>query len=487
MKLIVKWIGCLALCLCMSCAEQVESPEMVDTFPDIYPDYIAVTVPVGIAPLNFTMKDDCERIDIRMQGVGGKELHMNDTDVDIDIEEWKQLLKASKGDSIIVTVSAKYDGKWKQYKPFPFYVSNYSIDYGLAYRLIAPGYEVYSKMGIYQRELGSFQEQAVIENTLIPGMCINCHASNRTNSDRLSLHVRGDHGATLMQLEGRLEVLDTKTDSTISACVYPYWHPSGDYIAYSVNDTKQAFHVVHDERIEVMDNASDIVVYHPETHRLLTSPLLSKKESFETFPVFSADGRKLYFCSAEAQAMPEDYKKVRYSLCSIDFDLSSGTFGNKIDTLVSASSLGKSVSFPRPSYDGKYIMYTLSDYGNFSIWHREADLWLLDLKSGESRNITEVNSPETESYHNWSSNSHWFVFSSRRDDGLYTRLYLASIDDNGNVSKPFMLPQQYPAEYYTELLYSYNVPDFISKPIRMDKQEVEKGLMSKERIKIKYQ
>ena len=76
--------------LCMSCAEQVESPEMVDTFPDIYPDYIAVTVPVGIAPLNFTMKDDCERIDIRMQGVGGKELHMNDTDVDIDIEEWKQ-------------------------------------------------------------------------------------------------------------------------------------------------------------------------------------------------------------------------------------------------------------------------------------------------------------------------------------------------------------------------------------------------------------
>ena len=47
MKLIVKWIGCLALCLCMSCAEQVESPEMVDTFPDIYPDYIAVTVPVA--------------------------------------------------------------------------------------------------------------------------------------------------------------------------------------------------------------------------------------------------------------------------------------------------------------------------------------------------------------------------------------------------------------------------------------------------------
>lgn len=140
-------------------------------------------------------------------------------------------------------------------------------------------------MGIYQRELGSFQEQAVIENTLIPGMCINCHASNRTNSDRLSLHVRGDHGATLMQLEGRLEVLDTKLIVQFQH-VYPYWHPSGDYIAYSVNDTKQAFHVVHDERIEVMDNASDIVVYHPETHRLLTSPLLSKRNHLKRFLYF---------------------------------------------------------------------------------------------------------------------------------------------------------------------------------------------------------
>ena len=215
------------------------------------------------------------------------------------------------------------------------------------------------------------------------------------------------------------------------------------------------------------------------------SPLLCRKESFETFPAFSADGTKLYFCSAEAQVMPENYKNVRYSLCSIDFDPTDGTFGNKVDTLISAVKLGKSISFPRPSYNGRYIMYTLSDYGNFSIWHREADLWLLDLRSGISRNLIEVNSQETESFHNWSSNSHWFVFSSRRDDGLYTRLYLASINEKGEVSKPFMLPQQNPLEYYTELLYSYNVPDFISEPIVLDKLGVEKGLKSKNKIKLK--
>lgn len=106
-------------------------------------------------------------------------------------------------------------------------------------------------------------------------------------------------------------------------------------------------------------------------------------------------------------------------------------------------------------------MFTLSDYGNFSIWHREADLRLLDLQDGSIRPLTEVNSPDTESFPNWSSNSRWFVFSSRRDDGFYTRLYLASMDGNGRIGKPFLLPQETPQKYYDHSVYSYNTPDFI--------------------------
>ena len=73
-----------------------------------------------------------------------------------------------------------------------------------------------------------------------------------------------------------------------------------------------------------------------------------------------------------------------------------------------------------------------------------------------------------DSWHNWSRDSHWFVFTSRRGDGLYTRLYLACIDDKGNVSKPFLLPQCNPKKYYDELLDSYNTPDFTSKPVELD-------------------
>ena len=148
----------------------------------------------------------------------------------------------------------------------------------------------------------------------------------------------------------------------------------------------------------------------------------------------------------------------------------------------------KSVPVAEVAYfmaDGKYLMFTLSDYGNFSIWHKEADLWLLDLKTGTYRNLEEVNSDDTESYHNWSSNSHWFVFSSRRGDGLYTRLYISSVDGQGRIGKPFLLPQQDPYTFYDQLIYSYNVPEFVSAPVQWDKREMAKGLMSKERVKVK--
>ena len=128
----------------------------------------------------------------------------------------------------------------------------------------------------------------------------------------------------------------------------------------------------------------------------------------------------------------------------------------------------KSVSFPRPSYDGRFLCYTLSDYGQFSIWHHEADLWLLDLTTGESRIMEKANSEDTESFHNWSTNSRWLVLSSRRDDGLYTRPYFCHVDAQGNVTKAFMLPQRNPRRFYRDRFYSFNVPEFVIGPIRFD-------------------
>ena len=85
--------------------------------------------------------------------------------------------------------------------------------------------------------------------------------------------------------------------------------------------------------------------------------------------------------------------------------------------------------------------------------------------------MTEANSEDTESFHNWSTNSHWLLLSSRRDDGLFTRPYFCHIDSKGRVSKAFMLPQRNPRRFYRERFLSFNVPDFIIAPTCFDGQK----------------
>lgn len=218
------------------------------------------------------------------------------------------------------------------------------------------------------------------------------------------------------------------------------------------------------ERIEVFDQSSDVFVYEPSTHQLILDSLLMTKDHYETYPAFSPDGRTLYFCSSTAEPIPSNYKDIKYNICEIAFNPDNGSFGTRVDTIFNARKMGKSATHPRPSYDGRYLMFTMSDYGCFPIWHKEADNWLLDLRTGKAQPMTAANSDNTDSWHNWSANSHWFVFTSRRCDGLYTRLYLASVDDKGNVSKPFLLPQENPLDYYDKLLDSYNTPDFTTVP-----------------------
>ena len=477
-KILYTLLGLIGL---TACTETVSDATQENILPQIYPDYTGVTIPVNIAPLCFNMADETAlRIDAVVTGSHGSSLHaQGEESADFDIDEWHTLLSQNRGDSLSVVVSAKYEDGWHTYKPFSIYVSPDSIDYGLCYRLIEPGYEVWSKMGIYERDLSSFEERPLIENTQFEG-CVNCHSFNRADPKDMSLHIRGPHGATLLRKDyGPVTAYNTKTERTLGLCVYPYWHPSGRYIAYSTNTTNQLFHSAGKNRVEVFDTASDLQVYDVEKNELLLSPLLKQDSVYETYPVFSADGRSLYFCAA--RALPEgshQLDSIRYDLCRIDFDPETGRFGERVDTIVNAASQQKSVSFPRPSYDGRFLCYTLSDYGQFSIWHHEADLWLLDLTTGQSRLMDGANSKDTESFHNWSTNSRWLVLSSRRDDGLFTRPYFCHIDKEGNVTKAFMLPQRNPRQFYRGRFMSFNVPDFITAPTRFDSRQAAKAINS---------
>lgn len=438
----------------------------------IFPDYAGVTIPVNIAPLNFKVLDTCKSVYVEFTGNERSFGILAREKISIPRKKWEKLLKENSGDSIKVTIWTLQGKIWKKYRQFGLYVNEVPIDGYLVYRLIAPGYAGYADMGIYQRNLSNFAEKPIVSTKLLPNTCMNCHSFKQNDPDHMLFHVRANRGGTFLIEDEIIEKLNTKTDQTISNCVYPYWHPSGNYVAFSVNKIYQMFHTGKEKRIEVFDAESDLVVYDIINNTLLTDSLISMEASFETFPAFSPDGRSLIFTSARAKNLPDEYDEVKYDLCKISFDQETGGFGDKVDTLFHASELGLSVSFPRVSLDGRYLMFTVSDYGNFTIWHESADLYLIDLQSGQYKPLA-VNSSKTESYHSWSSNSRWFVFSSRRIDGLYTRPYIAFIDENGNTSKPFLLPQKDP-DFYCRFMKSYNIPELVTGPVDFDPYQLEK-------------
>jgi len=461
----------------ISCTNIPEEYQVIDEMPPVFPDIADIKIPDNIAPLNFRLNTPSEKVVAFFQGKNGDITIRGKDKIQIPLLRWRKFIKTNSNGNLLITLYAKQDGKWLKYMPVSMEISNIPIDPYVVYRLIAPGYESWSEMGIYQRNLTNFDEDPIIDNRMLTGNCMNCHSFNKNDPGKMLFHLRGKIGATILTDESQVLKLNTKTDNTISNCVYPFWHPSGDYIAFSTNIIYQYFHSDPAKRIEVSDSESDIVVYDMKSNKLLTNPLISSEASFETFPTFSADGESLIYCSAEKVSMPVDYNKIRYSLCCISFDAASGQFGNQVDTLISSGKTGKSVSFPRVSRDGKWLMFTMSDYGNFSIWHKEADLFLLNMYDGTIKTLTSVNSLDTESYHSWSSSSNWFVFSSRRTDGLYTRPYIAWIDENGEASKPFLLPQKDP-DHYDFNLRSFNVPELVQGRVKASGKNMLKTIKS---------
>jgi len=256
----------------ISCTESVKYPEKVSQEPVIFPDYTGVTVPSTIAPLNFGMKDEkFEKIDVVLTDAKGGTLHVQGRGTaSFPMKAWKQMLASSVGDSINVLVSAKYAGSWKEFAPFAIYVSGDEIESHIAYRLISPSYGTVGQIGLFQRDITTFEQESVLESREF-NACLNCHAFNRCDAGSMTLHVRGPQGGTfIMTPEDGTRIFNTKTDSTISNCAYPYWHPSGRYIAYSTNRTAQGYHQRPDKMLEVYDSASDINVYDIETNKLVS-------------------------------------------------------------------------------------------------------------------------------------------------------------------------------------------------------------------------
>ena len=444
----------------------------------IYPDYRDVTIPLNIAPLNFLLREDCKAIQVK---VGNITLNARGNEAVFDIDEWKQLMQSSVGQTLDVKVTVLIDDCWKGYPPFHWTVVPDKVDPYLTYRLIEPDYEIWNHVQIQQRCVENFEVNALGHYEQLENRCMNCHTFANQDPNLSMMYVRGKGGGAILNRNGQLEKLN------IPGSVYFCFSPSGRYITYSTQNIIPAFHSLASKRLEVFDAASNVFVADMEEHRIISSPLLSDSLKFETFPTFSPDGKYIYYCAADTVTLPTDIKHLQYALVRIPFDEQTGTIGTQVDTLITPHSTlltphstlhtprKSSVCHPRISPDGRYILYTVADYGTFPIWHPEADLQMMDLLTGRIDTLTVVNSQKSDTYHAWSSNSRWFVFASKRDDGLYGKPYFCYIDKQGRTHKPFCLPQKHPT-FYDNCLKSFNAPELGKGKLPFDVTDVAKAM-----------
>lgn len=481
-------LSAVAVMLLSSCVHNpdvpVSSTEVQNT-PDIFPDYCDVTVPCNIAPLNFMLSSEVYSACVaRVSTPGGEQrIYGKGVKVQIPEEEWHSMLEVSKGKSLRVEVWGEKDGLWLAFSPFEIHVAEEPIDEYLSYRLIEPSYIVYGYMEIDQRNLTSFEERQVFNNKVAcdspKGQCINCHSYQNYKTDNMMFHARGTAGGTIIVNDGKLKKVDLKRDYTISSGVYPAWHPTAKLIAFSTNKTAQVFHTVNPNKTEVFDSASDLILYDVETD--CVSVICSDQELLEVYPTWSPDGKSLYYC--KSVPLPEDmrdkdirttFQKLQYNLYRRSFDLATRSFGEE-ELVYDAAMANKSVSLPRVSPDGSYILFAEGQYGCFHIWHHDADIVCITL--GEEMplrlDLSKMNSAGfSDSYPSWSSNGHWIMVASRRDDGNYSRVYLSHFK-NGKVGKAFLLPQEDP-EHNIYRLKSYNRPEFMVEPVEISVNEFSK-------------
>jgi hypothetical protein len=460
----------------------------------VYPDYSDAVIPPNIAPLNLKILEPGRKFCLRVSAAAGDPVEVFRTDGNMQVppNAWRKLLNTNPGGELRMDLYVKGQSGWLHFDTARCRIAAEPIDPYVVYRYIPPIYGKWERISLRQRDLRSFDERVLLDNQRSTdpagesagGACINCHTFLNHGASQIVLHMRPARKhqipAMILVRQGRAAMVDTR-DGPHPPAAYASWHPNGKLLAFSRNRLVQVFHTAGVETREVVDQASDLGIYRADPDQVQAVPEISRPDRLETFPVWSSDGRYLYFSSApllwpDERYVPLLYDKVQYDLARIAYDPETGRWG-KVETVIAATRLGKSISLPQISPDGRYLMFCGHDHGSFPIYQPSSDLYLLDLSGSAAtpRRLDEINSGRSDSYHSWSSNSRWVIFSSKREDGMFARFYISHLEAGGRFSKPFVMPQEDPT-FYGRCLMTFNRPEFIREPVTVDATELARAV-----------
>ena len=488
----------IAVCAVLYAADGSGRPDeqcpTLDRLPTIQPDYRGVVLPPNIAPLNFIIDEEADDCFVRIHANQGEpiEILSKDRKIVIPAGPWRRLIEANRAGTLSIDVfvqtapeeTDRQASPWKRFRTIVNTIAAESIDDYLVYRRIRPGHSTWRQMGIYQRDLRSFDEKAILDNAQFREGCVNCHTFCNNRTDKMLLGIRSTkYGSSAILAD------DSGAHRIGTKFGYTSWHPSGKLAAFSVNKVRQIFHAADNEVRDVFDFDSLMAYYRLDSQSVKTAPPLSGKDRLETYPTWSPDGKYLYFCSAplawkDQQLLPKEYDRIHYELVRVKYDIETDTWGAP-ETVLSAQETGRSALLPRISPDGRWLLFSMCDYGCFPVYRASSDLYLIDLQAAkatgryEYRRLEEANSDASESWHSFSSNGRWIAFSSKRLSHIFTRTYLAYLDEHGHVHKPIVLPQKNPW-FYDSCLWTFSVPELVTEPVRVNRRALAKAVRDTE-------
>ncbi len=346
-----------------------------------------------------------------------------------------------------------------------FRVSRWPADEAIVYRLVTPPFNMRKTPSTYTRRVGSFEVQPFL--LARDQYCYNCHtfSSKSGASGKIGVQVRYmARGADLpvylgiYDLEAR-QGWKARLPFDVQMSTFMSWSPDGRWLAFSANQQLVTLSPVVYETQHAGEPTSDVAIYDTRRNEAYLLAGADSEDRLELLPRFSADGRRIVFCSAPVGEHPA---LVRYDLHEIPFDGGAPAAARPVP---GAAANGRSNYFPRFSPDGRWLSFCQSDGGLLMKSSSDIHLMPADLSAPPTRLASNADHA-ADSWHSWSSNSRWIVFASKRDDGIFARLYMTRIDDEGRASPAVRLPVE------EEPLRSFNIPEFLARPPRVSEAEL---------------